>query len=203
MTIEVHLATADRFDDVVSLLAPGRPDIPACWCLSYRLASGPNNALKGKARPAFLRGLCEQDPSPGMLAYSDNVPVGWCAFGPRSEMGRLQRSRTIPLLDDIPVWSIVCFVVRSGYRRRGVTRALIAAVVNFAESRRAVALEAYPVDTGGKRLNPSAVFPGTVSLFERFGFQRIGETEARSGGRPRCIVRRYLGCRAGSELRGS
>jgi ribosomal protein S18 acetylase RimI-like enzyme len=199
MTIEVHLATADRFADVASLLAPGRPDIPACWCLSYRLASGPNNALKGEARPAFLRKLCEQDPPPGMLAYSDSIPVGWCAFGPRSDMGRLQRSRTIPLLDNIPVWSIVCLVVRSGYRRRGVTRALIDAVVKFAQSRHAVALEAYPVDTGGKRLNPSAVFPGTVSLFERSGFRRIGETDARSGGRPRCIVRRYLAGQAGQE----
>jgi len=47
-------------------------------------------------------------------------------------MGRLQRSRTIPAVDDAPVWSIVCFLVRSGYRRRGVSRALLDAVVGYA-----------------------------------------------------------------------
>jgi GNAT superfamily N-acetyltransferase len=84
-----------------------------------------------------------------MLAYMDDTVVGWCALGPRSEMGRLQRSRTIPVVDDRPVWSIVCFVVRAGYRHKGVARALLDGTIGYARDCGVVALESYPVDTNG------------------------------------------------------
>ena len=121
--IAVHPATLERFADIASLLAPRNENAPACWCLTYRLTSSEFSALRGKERPAALQALCARETAPGVLAYIDGLPVGWCALGPRSEMGRLQRSRTIPLVDDLPVWSIVCFVVRPGFRRRGIARA--------------------------------------------------------------------------------
>jgi GNAT superfamily N-acetyltransferase len=64
---------------------------------------------------------------------------------------RLSRSRTIPAVDDLPVWSVTCFVVRLGYRRRGVARALLAGAVSYAREHSAPALEGYPIDPAGAR----------------------------------------------------
>ncbi len=190
--VEVLPATAGRFEDVAVLLGPGDKGAAACWCLYYRVSAGEFNRLRGEERPDHLRALCARDQAPGMLAYLDGVPVGWCALGPRTEMERLQRSRTIPKVDERPVWSIVCFVVRPGYRRRGVARALLDGGIAYASSCEAVALEAYPVDTAGGRISGTFAYVGTTKMFEEAGFTRILETAARSAGLPRWLMRREL-----------
>lgn len=192
MTVEVHPATAERFDDVASLLAPTTPGAGACWCLSARLASSELTALGTEGRPERMRQLCGEDPPPGLLAYLDGAAVGWCAVGPRAHMGRLTRSRTIQQLDDLPVWSVICFVVKAGYRRRGVATRLLEEAVGFAASYGAPAIEGYPVDAEGTRVNTTLAFVGTTAMFEKVGFERIAETKATSAGRTRWIMRRMI-----------
>lgn len=192
MTVDIHPATADRFDDVASLLAPKTPGAGACWCLSPRLASSELSSLGAEGRPGRMRQLCGEDPPPGLLAYLEGEPVGWCAVGPRASMGRLTRSRTIQRVDDLPVWSVICFVVKAGHRRRGVATRLLQEAVAFAASRGAPVIEGYPVDAEGSRINTTLAFVGTTALFEKAGFERIAETKATSAGRTRWIMRRDL-----------
>jgi GNAT superfamily N-acetyltransferase len=189
--IEVHPAIG-RFDDVAAILAPRGVDTPACWCLSYRVTSGENHDLRGEARPGFVRQLTEHEPSPGMLAYVGGEPVGWCGSGLRSQMGRLVRSRTMPPVDDKPVWSVVCFVVKAPYRRQGVARRLLDATVEYAGRQGVAAVEAYPVDTEGDKISSTFAYMGTTSFYEKAGFERVQLTQARSGGRPRWIMRKDL-----------
>lgn len=197
MSVVVVPATADRFDDVAALLAPRDPDAPACWCLYYRCTSSQFSELRGVERPAALRSLCEREVAPGVLAYLDGQVVGWCALGPRAEMGRLQRSRTIPAVDGTPVWSIVCFVVRSGFRRRGVAGALLDGAIAYAAEHGATVLESYPIDTEGGRVSGAFLFVGTTSMFERAGFVRLIETSAHSAGRSRWLMRLDLAAHRG------
>jgi GNAT superfamily N-acetyltransferase len=77
----------------------------------------------------------------------DGRAVGWVSLGPREDFERLERSRVRPRLDDIAVWSIVCFVVAKRARRQGVGAQLLDAAIDFARQHGAPALEAYPVDT--------------------------------------------------------
>lgn len=187
MDVEVRPATADSFDDVARVLNGGDK---GCWCLYYRLTSSDYNKVPD--RQATVRELLANKPAPGMLAYLDGEVVGWCGMGPRTQMGRLMRSRTIPVIDDVPVWSVTCFVVRPGFRRRGVARALLDGVVSYATEQGAPALEGYPVDPAGARIDNSFAYVGTVSMFEAAGFHRVTETAARSARLPRWIVRREL-----------
>jgi GNAT superfamily N-acetyltransferase len=189
MDVEVVPATLDRFDDVAAILGPaeGRPH--GCWCLYYRLASGEFNRLQGEERPGHLRALCAGEHAPGVVAYRGDEPVGWCAFGAWSDMGRLQRSRTIPSMDERPRWSIVCFVVRARARRQGVATSLLDGAIAYARQQDVPLLEAYPVETDGGRISASLAYVGTTSMFERAGFQRIRETSSRTGGRPRWVMR--------------
>ena len=121
--IEVVPATPDRWDDVVTILG-GNGDL-GCWCQAPRgLAVGYGKAEPGARRAALREQLEDQSPA-GMLAYVDGEVAGWCGFGPRPRLPRLERSKTIPKVDDQPVWSVLCFNVRVGYRRRGVAAALL------------------------------------------------------------------------------
>lgn len=189
--LDVVPATVGRWDDVVALL--GGNGEQGCWCQSWRGTDagspGFGQALAGAHRAALERQVTEGDFAPGVIAYLDGLPVGWCGLGPRRAMPRLMRSRTIPLVDDVPVWSIGCFVVRVGYRRRGVARALLDGAVAYARSMGAPAIEAYPIDPGGTRVSTSFAFVGFASSFEAAGFRRVLLTDARSAGLPRWLMR--------------
>ena len=104
-------------------------------------------------------------------------------------MERLVRSRTIPLVDEVPVWSIVCFKVEVGYRRQGVTHALLAGPIEYARAHGVPMLEAYPIDPEGQRLDVSFSYVGFTGTFEAAGFSRVLETEAHSARRPRWLMR--------------
>ena len=73
-------------------------------------------------------------------------------------------------VDDAPVWSLSCFYVRKGYRRKGVTETLIGAALSAARCAKAPALEAYPLDA---ELTPSASSTGYASTFSRAGFKTV------------------------------
>jgi GNAT superfamily N-acetyltransferase len=191
--IKVVPATDDRFDDVRAVLAPKSNAAQACWCLTYRISGKENSELRGEARPLRLRSLCREGHAPGVIAYVVSVPAGWCAVSPRTAYERLNRSRTIQRLDDQPVWSIVCLVVRSGFRRIGVARALIQGAVDHAVSQGAPCIEAYPIEPNGDRVSSTLAFTGTTSMFAAAGFTQCAVTNARSAGKPRVIMRRNLG----------
>jgi len=113
-------------------------------------------------------------------------------------MERLVRSRTIPNVDDVSVWAIVCFMIRTGYRRKGVAHALLRGAIEYARASGVPALEAYPVDAGDKRVDVSLGYVGFASLFEAAGFHAVVETGAKSAGVPRILMRLDL-----SPLRGA
>jgi GNAT superfamily N-acetyltransferase len=125
------------------------------------------------------------------VTYLEGQPVGWCNIGPRAEITRLARSRLIRPVDDVPVWSIVCLVVRAGFRRRGVTGPLIEGAVAYAASHGAPAVEAHPVDPPG-RMDLTMAFVGTRGMFEKAGFHVVGTTDAVASGMPRLVMRRTL-----------
>ena len=185
--IEVVPATPERWPDVVTLMG-GNGD-RGCWCQAPRgRAVGYGRAEPGERREA-LRDQLADDPPAGMLAYVDGEVAGWCGFGPRPNLPRLVRSRTIPKVDDLPVWSILCFNVRVGYRRRGVAAALLDGVVAFAKRSGAPGLEAYPIDPEGGRVDVAFGYVGVTPMFEKAGFRRVVETAAHSAGRPRILMR--------------
>ena len=187
--LRVVPGSPDRFDDAVTVLGGGEVH---CLCQYWRLSSGDYNRTAQPIRRELLRRQLSGDPPAGMIAYLDDEPVGWIGFGIRQQLDRLVRSRTIPAVDELPVWSVFCFTVRVGYRRRGVARALLAGLVDYARASGAPALEAYPVDTAGARIHGTAAYVGVASMFEDAGFVRVTETDARSDHRPRWLMRLAL-----------
>jgi ribosomal protein S18 acetylase RimI-like enzyme len=108
-----------------------------------------------------------------VLAYdAEASAIGWCAVAPRAELPTLQRSRLLGAVDDQPVWSINCFFVKPGQRRRGLALPLARAAVELARGQGAGIVEAYPWDTADRRAN-GTVYTGLVSTFRRLGFAEV------------------------------
>lgn len=189
--IRVRPATAGVFDDVATMLGPKNPTSSVCWCLSHRLDSRTNQSLIGPARGEYMRELCGRDVAPGVLAYLDDVVVGWAAIAPRAQVP-FARSRKIPNVDELPVWSVWCVRVRPGYRRRGVARAVLRGAVDYARERGVPAIEGYPVDNQGQKVDLTMAYVGTRGLFESVGFTKVADTSAVSGGFPRVVMRLHF-----------
>jgi len=190
MTLEV--TPAHSFDDMATMFAPKKPESSVCWCLSWRLSSTENRALTGTARADRVRELCARELAPGVLAHLDGEVAGWAGIAPRSELHPFATSRKIPHLDDLPVWSLWCIRVRPGYRRQGITQALIEGAVAYARASGAPCVESYPVDNDGQRVDLTMAYVGTRSMFERAGFSLAAQTDSVAGGFPRILMRRML-----------
>lgn len=121
---------------------------------------------------AAFRDIVKRGPPPGLLAFDDDLDlaVGWCQLTPRAVVPALDRFWRIARVDDVPVWSLSCLYVRIGYRRKGVSTALIAAAITAAKRAKAPALEAYPFDAA---VSPSSTSTGYVSTFARAGFKVV------------------------------
>ncbi|MFF2486077.1 GNAT family N-acetyltransferase [Microbacterium sp. NPDC058062] len=186
MSVQVLPATG-RWDDFATFMVPRKPGAGGCVCMSYR-----DSRLGMPERIEYMRAECSTSPGPGVLVYIDDQVAGWCSVAPKSTYRRLMNSRTIPHLDEErEPWSIVCFVVRGGFRKRGLMHDLLAGAIEHARTGGATIVEGYPVDTG-ERVDQISGYVGTVHLFEAHGFVRIQATDAHSGGAQRWVMRREL-----------
>ena len=185
MGIEVRPATV--FADVETMVGPKRPDANVCWCLSYRIPSKENQALTGPARGRKVAELMKHGP-PGVLAYLDDEVVGWAAVHRRADTS-FATNRKIPHVDDLDVWSLWCVRVRPGHRGHGISHALVDGAVAFARECGAPAVEAYPVDNKGAKVDLTMAYVGTRGLFEKAGFTKAAETDSVLNGFPRVLMR--------------
>jgi GNAT superfamily N-acetyltransferase len=185
VTIEIRSAT--DFDDVRTMVGPKRPDASVCWCLSYRLSSKENRALIGPARGEKVKELIERGPL-GVLAYDEGEVVGWAAVAPRAETS-FAISRKIPHVDDLDVWSVWCIRVRPGHRGKGISHLLLEGAVEFAKEGGAPAIEGYPVDNRGEKVDLTMAYVGTRRTFEKAGFVKAADTDSVLNGFPRVLMR--------------
>ncbi|SOC52438.1 GNAT family N-acetyltransferase [Ornithinimicrobium cerasi] len=189
--VEVVPATG-RFADVARMVGPSVPGGQACWCLSHRLLTAQLKDGGTERREEVMRELCEGPVPPGLLAYVDGELAGWVGAAPRSSMSYVESSSRLVRAHDDDVWVVICLRVRPEFRRRGLTRLLIEAVVAEAARSGADAVEAYPVDPEGGKVDQTLAYVGLTSWFEDADFERVLQTEATSARLRRWLVRREL-----------
>ncbi len=141
-----------------------------CSCMRWRMQSTEYQRSSKEERAARLEELVREGTPIGVLAYIDGEPVGWCSVAPRDTYAALERYRGLPRLDEQPVWSVACFFVDRGARRRGLTLGLLRAAVEYARSRGARIVEGYPVEPGAGLY----AYMGSPSTFLAAGFREAG-----------------------------
>ena len=182
MTRTIRPLTADLWPALEDLFGE-RGACNGCWCMYWRVGSAYRKMPREQNKEAF-RQVVEAGPPPGLLAFEDERAVGWAQLTPRADVPWLDRTWRLKRADHRPVWSLSCFYVRKGYRKRGITAALIHEALRVAKRAGAVALEAYPLDAAE---TPSASGTGFASTFERAGFRVVARRVP-----PRPIMRHDL-----------
>jgi GNAT superfamily N-acetyltransferase len=167
-----HPLTPDRWGDLELLFGPNGAS-GGCWCMSFRLDGAHFRAQCAGNREA-LRALTNAGNVPGILAYEGDIPVGWCAVGPRDAFPKLDRSPLYRHRDDTPsdtpVWSIVCFYIGRAHRRRGVMAYLVRAAVEYVGKHGGGIVEAYPRREPGDHVAGSG-WAGLLPVFTAAGFE--------------------------------
>jgi GNAT superfamily N-acetyltransferase len=189
MKLTVVPLTSKRWPDLEAIfMARGCSVARGCWCMEYRQCGSQFATWKARAAAnrAGLKALVDAGHPPGLIAYRGKTPVGWVSIGPREEYKRLQRSPVMKAVDDQPVWSVVCFVVPSDERGKGVARALLQGALAYAKKHGATIVEAYPVDKPGRSKDDTMWF-GAKSMYDKAGFQEVARRKPQ-----RPIVRRKV-----------
>jgi len=189
-SLRIEPLTESRMEDFAAVVNPNHRQ-KHCWCLSHRLSAQEIRERGGEDRYEAMCSLAREKIAPGVIAYLGDQTVGWCSISPRAQIPKLENSKLIRPVDDLRVWSIICMVVRGGYRRRGVNRQMVLGAVEYAKSLGAPAVEAYPVDPEG-RMDLTMAFVGTRKMFEEAGFEVVGVSDAVASRMPRLIMRKML-----------
>jgi GNAT superfamily N-acetyltransferase len=167
-----HALTPERWEDLVTLFGE-RGACGGCWCMWWRLKRSEFEKQKGARNKQAMKKIIVSGEVPGILAYADGQPIGWCAVGPRESYPVLQRSPTLRPVDDKPVWSITCFFVARPYRRQGVSSELLKAAVAYARKRGARIIEGYPIEPKKGQLPDAFAWIGLPSTFRKAGFVEV------------------------------
>jgi GNAT superfamily N-acetyltransferase len=167
--MEFRPLTRDTWPDFVRLF--GRSGAcNGCWCMWWRQTRREFDEQHGEKNKRAMKRIVDSGEVPGVLAYEDGEPIGWCSVAPRESFPSLDRSRVLKRIDDRPVWSIVCLFLARSHRGRGLTTELIRGAVDHARASGARIVEAYPTRPRGRRLGPASSYMGVPAAFERAGF---------------------------------
>lgn len=181
-------ANQASWDDLLAVLGPARCHGNPCYCQRFKIYGRDWSVVSDQQRAERLRAQTQcGDPAAsqtsGLVAWLDGEPVGWCAVEPREAYTELMRRNWIWAGRDEAeegVWAVTCFIIRNGYRRRGLTYALALAAVNFARQRGARALEAYSMITHpGRTITWGELHVGSYNIFEEAGFKKISQPSKR------------------------
>jgi GNAT superfamily N-acetyltransferase len=179
-SLEIYPLTPDRWNDLETLFGK-RGAVGGCWCMFWRLPNALFEQLKGDGNRQAFQSIVHAGEPTGVIAYVDGVPAGWCAVAPRDVYTRLERSRILKPVDEQPVWSIPCFFIARPFRRQGLMVNLIRAAIEYARSRGARIVEAYPVEARRDDSPDVYMYTGLASAFLQAGFR---EAARRSETRP-------------------
>ena len=148
-----------------------------CWCMYYRLSK--SDYVEGKTEDSnkeAMQNLVIENKPTGILAFYEGQPIAWCAFAPREDFIKLDRSRVHKRIDDLPVWSIPCFFIDKAFRRQGVTVELLKGVISYAKENNISIIETYPTIPTTESLPDSFAWIGLYKSFERAGFEIVDRT---------------------------
>jgi len=177
--LEFHPLTPERWRDFETLFGE-RGACGGCWCMWWRMTRSQYEEHKGGRNKRAMKKLVDGGHRPGIIAYQNGRPIGWCSVAPRESFSRLESSRGLKPVDQQPVWSVVCFFVAKEQRRNGLSVNLLKAAIDFVRDGGGRIVEGYPVDAKKKQAD-AFVWSGLASAFVEAGFK---EVERRSETRP-------------------
>lgn len=144
-----------------------------CWCMYFRLPYKEFQENKPDGNKKMMRHLVNKGKPQGLIASTDQEPIGWIAMAPREDYMKLEKARVFKRFDDKPVWSITCFFIKKQFRHMGLSRQLIKGAVDFAKTKKIKTLEAYPAIPYDEKVPHAFLWVGVLSSFINNGFKIV------------------------------
>lgn len=138
-----------------------------CFCTAWHVPTWDGWDKRTALENRTLREeLFRQGRYDGYLLYENDTPIGWCQCAPLSWFPKLMKQKNF---DDEPgTFVISCLEILPTYRKRGLSRKLLQAVISDLKTRETRRVLALPVS--GKHPDGD-VWTGPASLFESAGFK--------------------------------
>jgi len=162
--IEIHPLTARNWNDFVKLMGPG--GCGGCWCMWLRTDHDTFKKQKGEKNKSEMKKIVKSGIIPGLIAYKNKIPIGWCSVGRKSQYLYLPKTKD----DDGRCWSIVCFFIKYNCRQKGIMKILIKQALDYAANNGGKTIEAYPIETGDERISSGWSWHGIAKSFRDAGF---------------------------------
>lgn len=145
-----------------------------CWCMYWRLSYKEYENRKGQKNKETLNDIINQGLPIGVLAFEDDIPIGWCSVSPKNTLIRLKSSRLFKNLNETKTtWSITCLFIHKDYRNKGLSSEIISAATEYAFENGASVIEAYPIIPKNSAMAPAFAWVGFVNSFKRADFKKI------------------------------
>jgi GNAT superfamily N-acetyltransferase len=170
--MKIRPLTPAIWHDFETLFGP-RGAYGGCWCMWWRSSRNEFVKGQGEGNRLAMKSLVDSGIVPGLVAYQDDEPCGWCSVAPREHFSSLERSRILKRIDGKEVWSLVCFFISKKYRSMGISKKLVHGAIEYVKSEGGKIIEAYPTVIREKELPPVSSFMGIVKIFKKVGFKEV------------------------------
>ena len=170
--VNIKPLTLSIWTDFEKLFGP-RGAYGGCWCMWWRLPRKEFEENQGEQNRKAMKSIVESGGIPGILAYIDEEPCGWCSVAPRESFESLQRSRVLKPIDDQEVWSIVCFFIHKQHKGKNLGLKLIEGAIEYVKSQGGKIIEAYPTILKSDKAPPVSTFMGIPKIFKKAGFVEV------------------------------
>src|SRR5262245_14576742 len=162
--------TAETWDAYADLAERHNGVWGGCWCTYFHTMHDEKTFIAEKNRELKER-LVKEGRAHAALVFDGEVAVGWCEYGTPAELPNINHLKQYEATrDKIPDYRVTCFFVDKRYRRQGVSAAALRGALDLIAQAGGGVVEAYPQDTGGRKITASFLYNGTRSLFEQAGF---------------------------------
>ena len=185
--LKIEPLTTGNWDEFVRLFGE-KGACGNCWCMYYRLSNSAfHDGKSGEGNKNAMKALVRDGKPAGLIGYIEGNPVAWCAFAPREDFIKLEKSRVHKRIDDMTVWSIPCLFIHKKFRGSGISSELLKGAIDYAGKNGIKVLEAYPVIPTTDKMPDAFAWTGLLKSFEHAGFEIVDRT---SKNRP--MVRYYI-----------
>jgi len=163
--------TTQTWDDFAALVEANNGVWGGCWCMGFH----PEGVIADRERNRTLkRTHTENGTVHQILVYDGDTCVGWCQYGPPSEVATIKNPKAYEReLRDLPDWRIGCIFTGGKHRERGVARAAVEGALAVIAAAGGGVVEAYPEQTQDRKpQRGSYLHTGPEELYAGFGFVR-------------------------------
>jgi GNAT superfamily N-acetyltransferase len=171
MSLSSRPLSPETWPDFARLVEKHHGIFGGCWCIAFHLNPGEGHRGAAAYR-AMKEARVREGRAHAALVYDGPNAVGWCQFGPTSELPNIRSKKAYEEgRGKLPEWRITCFFVDRERRGEGVASRALEEAVREIGRLGGGTVEGYPEDHAGKRISSSFLCSGTLGMFEQAGFE--------------------------------